>query len=286
MPNTPRENLVKQALNAVLGVLVAAFSCATLVPTSAGAQDSSPVVRLKQLAAPHFGVGVGIGVGIVDQPADWQLLTTHFAFATPENCMKPQDIQAHESTFTFDTCDRFVGFASEQQLKIVGHCLVWAKDDRTPAWFFADGDRHASREVLLQRMKTHIFTLAGRYRDRIAMWDVVNEALADSDDQYLRDSGWTRATGEEFIVKAFEYARAADPDALLIYNDYRCDTDGKREKLLRLVRTLKEHHAPVDAIGLQGHYELDSVPYEGLEKLLKTLSRRDSRSSCRSLTSM
>ena len=110
-----------------------------------------------------------------------------------------------------------------------------------------------------------------RFRGRIDIWDVVNEALSDGSEGYLRDSGGSRATGEDFIVQAFEYAHAADPDAFLIYNDYRCDTEGQRNKLVRLARMLKEREAPVDAIGLQGHYELDSVPYEGLEAMLQEI---------------
>jgi endo-1,4-beta-xylanase len=148
--------------------------------------------------------------------------------------------------------------------------LVWAKDDRTPAWFYLDGDKPASKEVLLARMKTYIETVAGRYRGKIAMWDVVNEALADGGG-YLRESGWTRACGEEFIAKAFEYAHAADPDALLIYNDYNNELDGKREQMLKLLADLRARKAPVHAIGLQGHYELDKVPYAELEKTLIAL---------------
>ena len=112
-----------------------------------------------------------------------------------------------------------MAFAHEHKLRIVGHCLVWAKDDRTPPWFFRDGDKPVPKEVLLQRMKTYIDTVVGRYRGRIDSWDVVNEALDDGPND-LRPSGWVTACGDEFLVKAFEYAHAADPDAMLIYNDY------------------------------------------------------------------
>ena len=96
------------------------------------------------------------------------------------------------------------------------------------------------------------------------MWDVVNEALDDGAD-YIRPSGWARACGEEFIAKAFQYAHEADPAAILIYNDYNNDLPDKREKMIRLIRSLKSQGAPVHAIGLQGHYELDRIPFEELE---------------------
>lgn len=220
-------------------------------------------------AAP-FPMGVGIHDRISERPADWPLLTAQYALVTPENCMKPAAVQAAPGRWAFEVADRFVDFARAKDLKVVGHCLVWAKDDRTPAWFGQDGGQAASREVLLARMKTHIENVVGRYRGKIAMWDVVNEALDDGGG-YLRDSCWSRACGEDFIAEAFRIAHAADPDALLIYNDYNNELDGKREKMIRLVEALRARQAPLHAVGLQGHYELDAVPYEALEKTLKAL---------------
>jgi endo-1,4-beta-xylanase len=217
-----------------------------------------------------WGSGVGLSDRIADRPADWPLLTAQFGMVTPENCMKPDALQRQPGQWRFEQADRFVDFARSKDLKVVGHCLVWAKDDRTPPWFYLDGDKPASKEVLLARMKAYIDTVVGRYRGKIAMWDVVNEALGDGKG-YLRESGWTRACGDEFIAKAFEYAHAADPDALLIYNDYNNELDGKREQMLKLLADLRARRAPVHAIGLQGHYEIDRVPYEALEKTLVAL---------------
>jgi endo-1,4-beta-xylanase len=166
-------------------------------------------------AAGLFEVGVGISDRIADRANDWLLLTNQFGTVTPENCMKPMAVQPVEGQFNFAKADAFVEFAAQHQLKVVGHCLVWAKDDRTPPWFYLDGEKPASRELLLERMRHHIETVVGHYRGRIAAWDVVNEALNDGTN-YLRPSGWEQACGEEFIAKAFEYAHQADPEAFLI----------------------------------------------------------------------
>jgi endo-1,4-beta-xylanase len=215
-------------------------------------------------------MGVGIHDQVFEQPEDWPLLTSQFGYVTPENCMKPEAVQREAGRWSFQTADRFVAFALEKNLKVVGHCLIWAKDDRTPRWFGMDGDKPASREILLERMKAHIDAVAGRYRGKIAMWDVVNEALDDGEN-YLRDSCWSRACGEEFIAKAFAYAHAADPGALLIYNDYDNELEKKRGKMIRLIESLRAQKAPVHAIGLQGHYQLDSVPFEQLERTLSAM---------------
>jgi endo-1,4-beta-xylanase len=239
--------------------LVFAVFCAQIITHSASLKEAAP-----------FGMGVGIADRIPQRRADWPLLKAQFEFVTPENCMKPDPIQREEGRWAWEVPDAFVNFAVSNNLKIVGHCLVWAKDDRTPPWFAMDGEKPVTREVLLQRMKTHIEAVAGRYRGKIAMWDVVNEALDDGTN-YLRPSVWSKTCEEDFIVKAFEYAHAADPNAILIYNDYNNELAGKLPKMLRLIETLRARKAPVHAIGLQGHYELDSVPFDAIETTLKKM---------------
>jgi endo-1,4-beta-xylanase len=221
-------------------------------------------------SASPFLVGVGIQDRVFENAGDWPLLTAQFSLVTPENCMKPDAVQPEPGRWSFEAADRFVEFALAKELKIVGHCLVWAKDDRTPPWFGLEEDRPVAKEVLLARMKTHIDMVVGRYRGKIAMWDVVNEALDDGD-RPLRDSLWSRTCGEEFLVKAFEYAHAADPAALLIYNDYNNELDGKRERMIRLIESLRARNVPLHAIGLQGHYEIDTVPFAALEKTLAAM---------------
>ncbi len=100
------------------------------------------------------------------------------------------------------------------------------------------------------------------------MWDVVNEAIDDGDELY-RPSGWTRIAGEEFIAEAFRCAHECDPDAILIYNDYNNELLKKREKMITLIRKLQADKVPVHAIGLQGHYELDQIPFDEIEATLK-----------------
>jgi endo-1,4-beta-xylanase len=228
---------------------------------------------LRATAAHLFEMGAGISDRIPDRPNDWPLLTTQFSTVTPENCMKPAAIQPAEGQFHFAQADAFVDFAMRHGLKVVGHCLVWAKDDRTPPWFYRDGDQPASRELLLERMRRHIETVVGRYRGRIAAWDVVNEALDDGTN-FLRPSGWEKACGEAFIAEAFKVAHQADPHAILIYNDYNNELLAKREKTIRLVSSLRAQQVPVHAIGLQGHYELGRLPLADLEATLLAMRER------------
>lgn len=249
---------------------LACLATLTLGAWSGNGAGSAPTPSLREAARGLFTMGVGISDRIPQRPQDWPLLLKHFSAVTPENCLKPDPVQRVEGEFNFRLPDAFVDFAASNHLQGVGHCLVWAKDDRTPSWFYRDGTNEATAELLLQRMKTHIETVVGRYRGRIAAWDVVNEALDDGTN-FLRPSGWTRACGEEFIARAFEIAHAADPRALLIYNDYNNELPEKRAKLIRLIRSLRERKVPIQAIGLQGHYEIDRLPLKDIEATLKAM---------------
>lgn len=134
-----------------------------------------------------------------------------------------------------------------------------------------DGPR-ASRDELLQRMRDHIHTVVGRYKGRIKVWDVVNEAIADGGGTpVLRSSLWFEIVGPDYIAKAFQYAHEADPDAVLRYNDYGLEDPAKRRKLLTLIRSLQEQGVPVHAIGSQAHVHVGTT-FESMDQALTEMA--------------
>src|SRR5688572_1609046 len=179
------------------------------------AADAAPAKKLREKFAKDFAVGVGLDGSVPGDysPAALAIVRDHFAILTPANCMKMAAVQRDEGVFDFAEADAFVAFAKANKLPVVGHTLLWARDDATPAWVFKDGDGPATRELVLKRMRQHIEALADRYKGRVAQWDVVNEALADEEGGYLRPSKWLDLGGPDFIAQAFEYAHAAAPDA-------------------------------------------------------------------------
>jgi endo-1,4-beta-xylanase len=120
-------------------------------------------------------------------------------------------------------------------------------------------------------MHDHIFTVVGRYKGKIKVWDVVNEALSDGGTNILRTSPWEQIIGPDFIAKAFEYAHEADPDAILRYNDYSLENPAKRKKLITLIKSLQAQHVPVMAIGSQTHVSVSSPSFEEEDKVLTDL---------------
>lgn len=223
-------------------------------------------------ACPQFVIGVAIAEGTAASYSakELSLLERHFSCVTPENCMKMEVVQPAEGHFDFAQADAIVDFAEARGLKVCGHTLVWAKDDRTPAWVFRDGDKPANRELVLARMRNHIKTVVSRYRGRIAAWDVVNEALDDGS-HHLRPSGWEKVSGIDFIEEAFRCAHECDPGAMLIYNDYDTERPEKRRKLVHLIGDLQGRGVPIHAIGIQGHWEVGRVPFEAIDEQFTTI---------------
>lgn len=144
---------------------------------------------------------------------------------------------------------------------------ITAENAMKTGWLFKDKDGNlVSKEVLLNRLKDHITTVVSRYKGKIYAWDVVNEAVDDNPPNIQRhNSLWYQICGEDFIPKAFEYAHAADPDAILVHNDYNTERLEKRERIYKLLKQLVDAKVPVHAVGLQAHWSL----YEPSEKELR-----------------
>lgn len=130
----------------------------------------------------------------------------------------------------------------------------------------------ASRDELLARMSNHIHTVVGRYKGKIKVWDVVNEALADGQGtNVLRNSLWLEIIGPDFIAKAFQFAHEADPNAILRYNDYGLENPAKRKRLISLIKELQAQKVPVHAIGSQAHVNV-STSFETMDQSLTEMA--------------
>ena len=182
------------------------------------------------------------------------LIAKAFNAMTPENELKWEIVHPKRGTYDFGRADRVVKFGDVRRMRVRGHTLVWHLQN--PAWL--EQGRY-SREDAIEVMRRHIHTVMRRYRNRIAEWDVVNEAVTD--DGKLRDSVWLRTIGPEYIALAFRFAREADPDAKLYYNDYGAEGAGpKSDGVFALLSKLKREGVPVDGVGLQTHVTTAPIP--------------------------
>lgn len=229
--------------------------------SSKNANRSGQEKGLKDYYKDYFTMGAAVSPQGLKRPEEAQLIIKHFGSITAENAMKMQPIHPRENVYFWRDADSIVAFAKKNNMKLRGHTLCW--HNQAPRWMFIDSLLNppdtVSKELLLKRLKDHITTVVTRYKGSVYAWDVVNEVISDNPNEYYRNSQWYKICGEEFIEKAFEYAHAADPNALLFYNDYNETVPHKREKIYKMVKALKDKGVPIHGVGLQAHWSIHDI---------------------------
>jgi endo-1,4-beta-xylanase len=245
---------------------------ATSQPADAATRPAEVVPALRDLAAARgVLIGTAITVGQMKNPATASLVAREFSCITAENDMKPDSLHRVQGKFTFDRADQYVAFAEAHNMKVIGHTLLWHA--QAPKWLFEDEHgKPLPRDAALANLREHIHGVVTHFKGKVHGWDVVNEAIADDPKRLLRDTPALRAIGEDYIVKAFEFAREADPEAELYYNDYNIDADYKRGKAIQLVRQLQQAGVKLDGIGIQGHWMLGGPSIEAIDRGMTELS--------------
>jgi GH35 family endo-1,4-beta-xylanase len=246
---------------------LAASGAALLRARLGAAQAAAP--SLKDTYRNTFLIGAAMDFRRPDEldAADLELVKSQYNVLTPENSMKPANVHPQEETWNWTQPDALVRFCGDNGMKTVGHCLVWHQ--QTNPWFFEG----ANREKSLERLRTHILTLVGRFKGRVMAWDVVNEAINDGGDQTtaatenLRDTPWLRTVGPDYLLQAFRFAREADPNAALLYNDYSIESGFKHRSSLLLLKRLIAEGAPITTVGIQGHWSLTGLTPERFNEI-------------------
>ena len=253
----PRHATVTAALTLVLAATAA-------VPAVAGRGSPDPQEQtLARLAERHgLEVGTAIDVDALDDARYRQIASSEFSTVTAENVMKWEVLEPERGVYDWSQADAFMAFARANHQKVRGHVLVW--NNQLPGWL-TDGvaDGSISRAELREILRDHVTAVASRYRGQIWQWDVVNEAATDpwdSPDGEITYKGfWAENLGPQYVADSFRWARAADPTALLFYNDYNIDAFGdggpldKTQFVLDMVRGLRADGVPVDGVGSQAH---------------------------------
>lgn len=226
-----------------------AFVAATCCCNTAAAQSLTEAARAASL---EFGSMVNDSV--VGDVAYDQMMIEHTDLVTMTAYWKWSTHQNSRYEINFENSERVAQFAERHGKRIHGHPLLWAHDDFIPGWVFQYDAQSEGRKI----MEEHIDAVAGHYRGRVAIWDVVNEAIDDQGG--YRNNYWYRAMGEQFFNIAFDRARRAAPNAVLLYNDYWIETNTpKYQTLLTILERLKREGVPIDGVGWQMHVDADGV---------------------------
>lgn len=264
------------------------FFCLYLICTFIGAsaqprqmQRVEDPTGYKDTYKDYFTIGVALNIRNVASPEQMAIVKKNFNSVTAENAMKPGEIHPKEDVWNFGGADSIANWCRANGIKMRGHCLAW--HSQFANWMFTDKKgKPVTKEVFYKRLRDHIHTVVNRYKDVVYAWDVLNEAIADGDGRRMpwmkeepspyRKTKMMDLCGEEFIVKVFQFAREADPTVELFYNDYNAAQPTKRDRIFNMVKKMKEAGAPIDGIGMQGHYNIYGPSMEDVEAAIQKYS--------------
>ena len=221
----------------------------------------------------YFKIGAAVSPFCIARHHD--LIARHFNSLTAENEMKYEPTEPEEGVFRFERADAVVALAREMGIKIRAHAPVW--HNQTPAWMYRDGDRPATPELIYERIDAHSKALCERYAGDVYAWDVVNEAARDDvpdplnapgESPVYRNSEYYKLCGVGFIEAAFRSMDKYAPDVQLFYNDYSECVPEKRDRIVSLIRNLRENGCRVDGFGMQQHY-FTAPDYDELKRSIE-----------------
>lgn len=245
-----------------LRLMAASAAGVLLLVGAASAQETgTDTATLRALGARvQLHVGTAAIPNDLSDPAFAQITADQFSVLTPGNEMKWQVVEPTQGVFDWTGADNLVNFAEAHDARVRGHTLVW--HNQLPTWLttgVANGT--ITNAQLLDLLHQHITTEVSRYRGRIWQWDVVNEMMTDSNPSQINPNDfWISHLGTGVLAEAFRWAHAADPGALLCYNDYNiAGEDGSNAKFNAAFTTVKgllAQGVPISCVGDQGHLDL------------------------------
>ncbi|MFC3117163.1 endo-1,4-beta-xylanase [Cellvibrio fontiphilus] len=265
-------------IKSVTVTLAQAASSSSLQSSSTGSVYSANVARLQALASFPIGAAVtnndGPSFNIVTNTSEQAVVEKHFGEMTAGNIMKMSYLQPSNGNFTFTNADTFVDYAKDNSINVHGHALVWHSDYQVPNfmknWSGSAADFIAEVEDHVTQVVTHY-----KAKGNVVSWDVVNEAINDGSpvaNFRTTDSTFYVKSGNSsvYIEKAFQAARAADPSAVLYYNDYNIDqNNAKTTKLVEMLTDFQTRNIPIDGVGFQMHVFMDFPSIANISAAMK-----------------
>ena len=232
--------------------------------TTLSSGDAEPGTSLKNSA--EFAVGMAVQVARLNGQHE-EVLLREYDQITSEYEMKMNIMYPSEGNYDFSRADATVDWALANGIAVHGHALIW--HNATPDWVANYNGTDAAFEAL---MEDYIKTTVTRYSGKVRSWDVVNEAFEDNSGA-LRNTVFRQKMGDDYLEKCYRWAREADPDVLLFYNDYSMVIDPrKRQATITMVRDFLERGVPLDGVGYQMHISHDFPTKSSIESAAKEVT--------------
>jgi endo-1,4-beta-xylanase len=169
---------------------------------------------------------------------------------TPENEGKWGSVERDRDDMDWSGLDAAYAYANEHDIPFKQHTFVWGSQQ--PGWITGLSQAEQRAEV-----EEWIRLYCERYPNT-QLIDVVNEPPPHTTPSYAAALGGAGASGYDWIVQSFEWARQYCPNAILILNDYNTIEYGDQNaNFIDIVNRIRDAGAPIDAIGAQAHAAFD-----------------------------
>ncbi|MBE7217626.1 MAG: endo-1,4-beta-xylanase [Caulobacteraceae bacterium] len=235
-------------------------------PPPGQVRADAAVPRLRDLAPFPWGTEVE-SRPLATAPVYAELARTQWSQLSIGFEAKMEVVVRPDGSFDFAPADAIAAFAAANGVRLMGAAVIW--HEQRPQAFA----RLKSDPVAFGRLyDAYITQLLSRYRGQARGWDVVNEPV-DVEGGALRDSLWSEVLGQDgYMLRAFQVARAADPDGVLFLNEGGQEIRPRKlDRLLRLTERLLKLGAPIGGLGAQLHVNVDIAPGE-IGRCLKAMA--------------
>ena len=216
-------------------------------------KDTMTLREAAQATGLHVGAAIGYPHATRDQ-AYAKMATAEYSLLTAENACKMNSIArtaADPATYDFTDCDYLYTFAKDGDMVFRGHNTCWANVGQP--YYQPDFIRNETDSTKIEKfLNDYIHAVVGRYEGKAAAWDIVNEAIDDDPKKNIRDSVFNKV--DDFICKAFKWAKEADHSGEMYYNDYNHASatgwqKSKSDKVYNLVKDLHDRGCGIDGVG-------------------------------------
>lgn len=248
---------------------------------------------IKEVYKDYFKIGNIMSAGQTSNDENTAMYVHHYNSMTAENDMKPQYMSSAKGVYDYTNGDRLIEWAHHNNIEVHGHTLAW--HSQSARWLTTGEDNNPlTRAEAKENLAEFISNVAGHFKGKVVSWDVVNEAFdggsaipTDWKTVLRTNSPWYRAyangadasigeSGADYIYDAFVFARLADPNAILYYNDYNENEPWKREAMALMAEDLNEKWKAderntdpdrllVEGIGMQAHYWIQTLDPQTVE---------------------
>ena len=234
-------------------------------------------INLKDAAS--FPIGNIVSANKLDSNKQFtSVLLKNFNSITAENDMKMRNIFIGPNKYDFSDGDKIVAFAKKHGLRVFGHTLIWHSS--IPDWLnnFRGSDSEFEQLIknYIKATVTHFaqqkMIVDGKEVSVVAGWDVVNEAFTSKAQKAI----FRRRMGADYVRKCFLWAREADSQVKLFYNDYSLEGDlAKLKQVLSMIDEFRSKKIPLDGIGFQMHIDYQYPSLDQMKNNLQLVINKD-----------